>query len=128
MKAILVIEDEKAMRLLVKEFLELLGYRVLTAEDGKTAIELGAPEAISMAFVDINLPDMSGIEVMERLRSSGVESPFVIVSANLRESFSEKITGLKVNEVLEKPVDLTAIETLVKRLIGDASTEPASET
>jgi CheY-like chemotaxis protein len=79
-----------------------------------------------MAFVDINLPDMSGIEVMERLRSSGVESPFVIVSANLRESFSEKITNLKVNEVLEKPVDLTAIETLVKRLIGDASPEPAS--
>jgi CheY-like chemotaxis protein len=74
-----------------------------------------------MAFVDINLPDMSGIEVMERLRSSGVDSPFVVVSANLRESFADKITTLRVNEVLEKPVDLTTLEALVKRLIGEAS-------
>jgi DNA-binding response OmpR family regulator len=120
-RAILVIEDEKAMRLLVQEFLELLGYRVLTAPDGKTAIRLGVPGEISMAFVDINLPDMSGIEVMERLRSSGVDSPFVVVSANLRESFADKITTLRVNEVLEKPVDLTTLEALVKRLIGEAS-------
>jgi CheY-like chemotaxis protein len=81
-----------------------------------------------MAFVDINLPDMSGIEVMERLRKSGVQSPFVVVSANLRESFADKIACLAVNDVLEKPVDLTAIETLVKRLVGDASPKPASET
>jgi len=68
--------------------------------------------------VDINLPDMSGVEVMRRFRDSGVESPFVVVSANLRESYADQIRNLRVNEVLEKPVDLTVIEDIVKRLVG----------
>lgn len=117
-RSILVIEDEQSMRMLVKEFLELLGYHVLAAPDGETAIRLGDTEPFSLAFVDINLPDMSGVEVMRRFRDSGVDSPFVVVSANLRESFADQIRNLRVNEVLEKPVDLTVIEDIVKRLVG----------
>lgn len=125
-RPILVIEDEQSMRMLVKEFLELLGYRVLAAPDGETAIRMGGTEAFSMAFVDINLPDMSGVEVMRRFRDSGVESPFVVVSANLRESYADQIRHLQVNEVLEKPVDLTVIENIVRRLVGASDETPES--
>ena len=119
-KSILVVEDELAMRILVQEYLEFLGYRVLCAPDGTTAIQLGDTEAISLVFVDINLPDMSGVEVMRRLRESGVMSPFVVVSGNLRESFAEEIASLSVYKVLEKPVDLTDLEAVVRDLIGEA--------
>ena len=121
-RAILVIEDEPAMRLLVQEYLEFLGYRVLSAPDGTTAIKIGDSEPFSLAFVDINLPDMSGVDVMRKLRESGIASPFVVVSANLRESFADEIESLSVHKVLEKPVDLTDIEAVVKDLVGSPGT------
>lgn len=118
MPPILIIEDEKAMRLLVQDYLEFLGYRVLAAEDGAAALALAATEPFALAFVDINLPDMSGVEVMRRLRARGIESKLVILSGNLRESYADAIVSLDVSEVLEKPVDLDRIEDLLTELVG----------
>lgn len=110
MNPILVIEDEQAMRLLIQDYLEYLGYTVLLAADGKTALDLVGSEAISIAFVDINLPDMSGVEVMQEMRTQGVSCPLVIISGNLRESYADEVAHLDVCEILEKPIDLTDLE------------------
>jgi CheY-like chemotaxis protein len=115
---ILVIEDEEAMRLLLTEYLEYLGYRILAAPDGRSAIRLAARETISLALVDINLPDMSGVEVMRRLRGAGVRAPFVIVSGNLRESYADQIEPLGVEVVMEKPVDLDDLERVLAEVAG----------
>ena len=116
---ILIIEDEPAMRLLVKDYLEFLGYRVLEAPDGLTALEVAENEGFVLAFVDINLPDINGVEVMRRMRASGVQSPLVVMSGNLRETYAEHIEPLGVAEVLEKPVDLYHLEHVIKKILGD---------
>lgn len=117
---ILVIEDEPAMRLLVQDYLEFLGYSVVSAPDGETALALAAGQEFALAFVDMNLPGISGHEVMRRLRASGNVTPMVVLSGNLRESYADQIADLSVSEVLEKPVDLTEIERVVLGLIGAA--------
>jgi CheY-like chemotaxis protein len=117
-RAVLVVEDEPAMRLLIQEYLEFLGYPVLPAPDGATALDLAAGAEISVAFVDINLPDMNGVEVMRRVRDMGVGCPLVVLSGNLRESYADAIAGLDVDRVLEKPVDLDDLERVLEELAG----------
>jgi DNA-binding response OmpR family regulator len=119
--SILVVEDEQAMRLLLREFLEILGYTVIVAEQGQEAIEISRATPIDLAFLDMNLPDMNGLELMHRLRSSGAVFPFVVLSANLRESFSGDVTPLGVREILEKPVDLDVLETVVRKILSAAA-------
>lgn len=123
MNPILVIEDEQAMRLLIQDYLEYLGYTVLLAPDGKTALDLVKSEPISIAFVDINLPDISGVEVMQEMRARGVNCPLVILSGNLRESYADEVAHLDVCEILEKPIDLTDLE---RAILTHAATSPGN--
>jgi CheY-like chemotaxis protein len=118
---ILVVEDEPAMRLLVEEYLGFLGYPVRTAADGASALVEAEAGPLSLAFVDINLPDFSGVELMRRLREAGVSCPLVVMSGNLRETFAEAVAPYGVAEVLEKPVDLDDLEALIVKLVGPAA-------
>jgi len=120
-RRVLVIEDEPAMRLLIQEYLEFLGYPVLLAPDGATALELAAGGNLSLAFVDINLPDMTGVEVMRRFREMGVACPLVVLSGNLRESYTDEIEDLDVDRVMEKPIDLDDLERVLRQLAGEAA-------
>jgi len=122
---ILVIEDEQAMRLLIQDYLEFQGYSVLLAPDGATAIELAKTQPIRLAFVDINLPDMSGVEVMQELRRLGVTSPMVVLSGNLRESYAEEVAHHNVSEILEKPVDLNDLDRVIQDYAADTECGPA---
>jgi len=63
---------------------------------------------------------MTGVEVMRRFRDSGVTCPLVVLSGNLRESYADQIHGLNVDRVLEKPIDLDDLETILKELAGEA--------
>ena len=119
-RRILVIEDEPAMRLIVEEYLDLLGYEAVGAPDGGTALRLVAGSPFSLVFVDLNLPDMSGLEVMRRLRGEGHTTPFVVMSGNLKESYAREAHTLGVAAVLEKPVDLDDLERAVTTFAGDA--------
>lgn len=121
MSPILVVEDEEAMRLLLREFLEILGYSVRVAGDGRDALRVAQEDPIALAFLDLNLPDMNGLELMQQLRANGATFPFVVLSANLKESFSGEVRPLGVREVLEKPVDLNVLETLVRDILPRAA-------
>jgi len=115
---ILVIEDEPTMRLLLQDYLGTLGYEVLGAADGAAALEIAGRERFELAFVDINLPDIQGDEVMRRMRERGIEAALVVVSGNLRDSYEEQIRDLRVHRVLEKPVDLVELGAIARDLLG----------
>ena len=122
-RSILIIEDEPALRVLLKDYLEFEGFTVRVAQDGSTALSLAQQEDFALAFVDINLPDITGDEVIRTLRERGSTALLVILSGNLRESFEDRIKDLDVYRVLEKPVDLEVLSALAteavdKRLAG----------
>ena len=66
---ILIVEDDKAIRNLIKVTLESKGYGCLTAETGSQALVMAAAEKPDILFLDLGLPDMDGIAVIGKLRS-----------------------------------------------------------
>jgi len=118
---ILIIEDEPTLRLLLQDYFETEGYTVLTAPDGETALAIAGSQPFGLAFVDINLPDIQGDEVMRRMRRElGITSELVVLSGNLRESYEACIDELGVRDVLEKPVDLLVLGRLAAGVFAAA--------
>ena len=68
--------------------------------------------------MDINLPDITGDQVMRTLRERGDTTELVVLSGNLRESYESRIRDLEVYTVLEKPVDLVMLSDLATAVMG----------
>lgn len=91
MKAnILVVDDDSNIIKVIKDFLEMENYSIYVAEDGKTALML-LGEKIDLIILDINLPDIDGIELCKKVRNY-LNVPIIFLSARIEES--DKIIGL----------------------------------
>jgi len=100
---ILVVDDEPRLVRLVREVLQAVGYRVITAGDAKTALEMVAIERPDLILLDILLPrDMDGYEVCRRVREFS-DVPVIMLTAKARES--DKLNGFEVgaDDYLTKP-------------------------
>lgn len=99
---ILVADDEKEIRDLLRLYLEKDGYRVLEAEDGLTAVSLLEQEEADMALLDIMMPGLDGYKVLKQIRENS-NIPVMILSAKNQDS--DKILGLDLgaDDYLSKP-------------------------
>jgi len=90
--SVLIVDDEEVMRDVLESLLVREGCRVRLAASGEEAIEAAEAESLDVAIVDVMLPDINGIEVLERLKSIDPELPVVMITAfgtaaNTREAF-----------------------------------------
>lgn len=110
---ILIAEDDKDIRELLKLYLESEGYRVLEAENGRLALELAQKEQPDMAILDVMMPEMNGLEVTRALRKSS-EIPILILSA--KSTDNDKILGLNLgaDDYIAKPFNPMEIVARVK--------------
>ncbi|TGY96756.1 response regulator transcription factor [Petralouisia muris] len=99
---ILIADDEKEIRDLLRLYLEKDGYQVLEAENGIAAVALLEKEEIDMALLDIMMPELDGYQVLKRIRESS-NIPVMILSAKNQDS--DKILGLDLgaDDYLSKP-------------------------
>lgn len=99
---ILVADDEKEIRELLRLYLENAGYKVIEAEDGQQALELLQNQEIDLCLLDIMMPKMDGYHVLQELRKES-NIPVVIISA--KGADSEKILGLNLgaDDYMAKP-------------------------
>lgn len=88
---VLVVDDERDIVNLMRDFLEADGYRVLTAEDGPSALDALANNPVDCVLLDIMMPGQSGFDVLRRIREDG-DVPVLFLSA--RQEDSDKIRGL----------------------------------
>ena len=114
---ILVVEDEKDLREAIAEGLTMDGYAVDTCGDGSKAYELLYVENYDLAILDLNLPGMDGLEVLEKIRRENQELKVLILSA--RGSVSDKVKGLDAgaNDYLAKPFDFEELEARIRNLL-----------
>jgi two-component system copper resistance phosphate regulon response regulator CusR len=100
---LLVVEDELEIQSVVEQSLTDAGYEVMTANDGRSAIDLVNTYAFDGLIVDLGLPDLDGIDLILQLRKSGVTMPVLILSA--RRSVDERVKGLELggDDYLTKP-------------------------
>lgn len=116
---ILVIDDEKHTRLLLKAILEDAGYTVLTAENGNEALALLEHQHVDLAIVDIMMPQMDGYTFTQTLRDNQNNMPILIISA--KHSPEDKRRGFIVgtDDYMTKPIDeeemLLRIKALLRR-------------
>ena len=79
---VLVVEDSESLALTFAATLETLGYRVLVAPDGKTAYELIRANTLDCILLDLKLPDMNGIDILEDLKASPQAPAIIITTSN----------------------------------------------
>jgi two-component system, OmpR family, alkaline phosphatase synthesis response regulator PhoP len=116
-KAILIVEDEEHLHEALKLNLELEGYEVSSAYDGAAALEKIKAEFFNVVILDIMLPEIDGIAVLETIRIKNPDLPVLILSA--KNTSSDKILGLKkgADDYLTKPFNLEELLLRVNNLI-----------
>jgi two-component system response regulator PhoP len=119
---ILLVEDEAPLRETLAARLKREGYAVDTASDGEEAMFLGKEVPFDVAIIDLGLPKMSGLELIQKLRGLGQKYPILILTA--RSSWQDKVEGLKTgaDDYLVKPFHveelLARINALMRRATG----------
>lgn len=100
---LLIADDEKELARAISVVLEHSGYEVDTAHDGEMAIEMLTQESYDAYILDIMMPNKNGIEVLEHIRSNGINSPVIMLSA--KAEIDDRINGLDAgaNDYMTKP-------------------------
>jgi two-component system, OmpR family, response regulator MprA len=111
--AVLVVDDDAAIRRSLERGLRLSGFRVRTAQGGREALAMIQEVPPDVLVLDVSMPGMSGIEVCERLRADGRDLPVLMLSA--LDETADRIAGLQAggDDYLVKPF---ALQELVLRL------------
>lgn len=126
---VLVVEDESSIRKLIATALEYNGYKCLEAPDGKTAILEASTRNPDVIFLDLGLPDMDGVEIIEKIRTwSNV--PIIVVSARTDESDKLKALDSGADDYMTKPfstAELLARLRVVERHLSNQTSRPESE-
>jgi len=110
---ILIIEDEAKISRIIQLELEHEGYKVKTAETGIAGLEMFYNEQWNLVLLDIMIPELNGMEVLRRIRTSGDMTPIILLTA--RDSIFDKVSGLDhgANDYITKPFQ---IEELLARI------------
>ncbi|MEO5683385.1 MAG: response regulator transcription factor [Chitinophagaceae bacterium] len=114
---ILLVEDEENLQEALKLNLELEGYQVVSAMDGLQALKALQNQYFDLMILDIMLPEMDGIEVLETIRIQNNELPVLILSA--KNTSADRVMGLKkgADDYLTKPFNLEELLLRVQKLI-----------
>ncbi len=115
--SILLVEDEENLQEALKLNLEMEGYSITSAYDGAEALQAVDKEYFNMIILDVMLPELDGIAVLETIRLKDPDIPVLILSA--RNSSADRVLGLKkgADDYLTKPFNLEELLLRVSKLI-----------
>ena len=111
---ILIIDDEKSIRLALKDILEDEGYEVTLAENGKEGLDKALADRYDVIFCDIKMPVMDGMETLEKMVAEGVESSIVMISGHGDIDTAVKCIKAGAYDFVSKPLDLNRVLITVK--------------
>ena len=111
---VLIVDDERAIRNSLKEILTDEGYEVDTAEDGAAAIAAVEKDKYDVIFCDIKMPNMDGIEVLDKLMEMGVDAAVVMISGHGDIDTAVECIKKGAFDFVQKPLDLNRILITIK--------------
>ncbi|MEM1029728.1 MAG: response regulator transcription factor [Myxococcota bacterium] len=123
---ILVVEDDPSIQLGLRMNLQRAGYEVTLADDGFEALELLRREAWSLCILDIMLPRLNGLEVLEQVRRENLPAPVLVLSARGEEH--DKVVGLDLGaeDYVTKPFSVPELMARVRATLRRRSLEGGS--
>jgi two-component system nitrogen regulation response regulator GlnG len=120
-RKVLIADDDESIRWVLKKAVTGMGYAADLAEDGDKALALLGKNSYSAAFVDIRMPGVEGIEVLERVQARKSPTRFFIMTAVHRPDAAARSTRAGAAEFITKPFELSRIEELLRDLAREAS-------
>jgi DNA-binding response OmpR family regulator len=103
MQTILVIDDDEAVRQVIGVMLENEGFRSIMAADGKTGLQEAFASRPSLVIVDLRMPGLSGVDVCKAIRSAGVQTPLIVLSAAGDEIDKVLLLEIGADDYVVKP-------------------------
>ncbi len=121
MKTALVIEDTVDNMVLITFILEKSGYKVLKAETGQQGLDIALEARPDFILLDIQLPDMDGLEVLGRIRKSEIYGciPVIAMTSYAMVGDREKMMAAGCDGYIEKPIDPKEVIGQIREIIGE---------
>jgi two-component system NtrC family sensor kinase len=118
---ILVIDDSQEIRSILRNMiLGPNGYQVMTAQDGQQGIECALREHPDLILTDVNMPRMTGIEVLQKLRDAEYEWPVVLMTFHGSEDIAVQAFRLGVRDYIRKPFEIEEVLAIVERALVES--------
>ena len=127
MKKILIIEDEESISMVLEDDFRLEGYEVEVASDGLDGLVKAADPEVDLIILDIMLPGMNGFEICKKLRSQGIQTPIIMLTAKGQEI--DRVLGLEfgADDYVTKPFSPRELQARVKAVLRRIEKEPGDE-
>jgi two-component system alkaline phosphatase synthesis response regulator PhoP len=119
MEQILVVDDDREIVRLVRAYLEKAGYQVLTAYDGKTALQILRRDRPALLVLDLMLPDQDGWDITRLVRSDAALAPTPLIMLTARIDDTDKIIGLELgaDDYITKPFNPREVVARVRAVL-----------
>ena len=127
-RTVMVVEDNELNMKLFNDLLETYGYRTVLTRDGQQAVELARRHQPDLILMDIQLPEISGLEVTRRLKGTTdvAHIPVVAVTAFAMKGDEERIRQGGCEAYLSKPISVPKFIYTIRQFAGDATLQAAS--
>ena len=124
-RTILVVDDKKSLRDLVKAYLTQEGFRVVTADSGRTALRVARHEKPDLILLDIMMPEMDGYEFI-RIYTKEKDTPIILLTAKLEES--DRVLGLELgaDDYVTKPFSMRELVARIRAVLRRIEKSPPS--
>jgi heavy metal response regulator len=121
---VLIVEDEKRIQDFLSRGLESAGYAVDAAMDGNTGVDMVHATEYDLIILDLNLPDIDGLQVLQKIRNRKVSPPVLILSA--RDAVEDRVKGLELgaDDYLVKPFAFVEMLARVRALLRRGQPTP----
>lgn len=117
-KCILVVDDEFHLVEIVCEYLTDLGYKTLSAYDGEQGLERVQNNDVDVVISDVNMPKLSGLEMLKNMREAGIRTPVIFFTAFADTANIQEALKLGAFDFQEKPIDFEIMTSLITNAIA----------
>src|SRR6202451_644776 len=124
MQTILVIDDDENLRDTIGVLLEREGFRAVQAADGKSGLDLAILGKPALILADLRLPGLSGVEICKRRRSSGIQTPIIVLSAVGEEIDKVLLLEIGADDYVVKPFGTRELLARIRAVLRRVPVEP----
>ena len=116
-KRLMIVDDDMEMRTLLAEYFRRLGFEVAEKESGIAALQAASTDHFDCFILDVAMPEMSGLELLKKLRDRGVETPALFLTAH--DLLDDKVAGFEAgaDDYLAKPFSPRELEYRIEALL-----------
>ncbi|MEM9446364.1 MAG: response regulator [Verrucomicrobiota bacterium] len=117
MNKILIVDDSRTQRNWIKASIGEDGYDIKEAGNGSEALTLVEDEQFDLILCDLNMPVMSGVDLMETMKARDISVPVIIITADIQDSTKKKCMDLSVKAFVNKPLKDDRLKNAVEEVL-----------